>query len=158
MKNKKTLNYILCFSILVLICAYFIEHILGFKACNLCLIERIPYLGAIILILIILIFKRCKKLILFIILILFSIGTMVSFYHFGIEQGIFSESLVCELGKSKSDISANDLLKELQNQSISCKDVKFKILGFSLASINTLISLTLSVIILKILINYEKNK
>jgi len=156
--KKKTLNYILCFSILVLICAYFIEHILGFKACNLCLIERIPYLGAIILILIILIFKKCEKLILFIILILFSIGTMVSFYHFGIEQGIFSESLVCELGKSKSDISANDLLKELQNQSISCKDVKFKILGFSLASINTLISLTLSVIILKILINYEKNK
>ena len=83
---------------------------------------------------------------------------MVSFYHFGIEQGIFSESLVCELGKSKSDISANDLLKELQNQSISCKDVKFKILGFSLASINTLISLTLNIIILKILINYEKNK
>lgn len=158
MQNKKNLKYIFFFSIFVLIVAYFIEFILGYKPCNLCLIERIPYWGAIISISIILIFNRYEKLLLLIVLILFVIGAIISFYHFGIEQGIFSESLVCEIGKSNSELSTDNLLKQLQNQSISCKDVKFRILGFSLASINTLISLVISVIITKILINYEKNK
>jgi disulfide bond formation protein DsbB len=158
MQNKKNLRYIFFFSISVLIVAYFIEFILGYKPCNLCLIERIPYWGAIILISIIVIFNKYEKLFLSIILILFIIGVIISIYHFGIEQGIFSESLVCEIGKSNSDLSTDDLLNQLQNQQISCKDVKFRIFGFSLASINTLISLIISVIVAKILINYEKNK
>ena len=158
MQNKKNLRYIFFFSISVLIVAYFIEFILGYKPCNLCLIERIPYWGAIILISIIVIFNKYEKLFLSIILILFIIGVIISIYHFGIEQGIFSESLVCEIGKSNSDLSTDDLLNQLQNQQISCKDVKFSIFGFSLASINTLISLIISVIVAKILINYEKNK
>ena len=158
MKNKKNFRYIFFFSISVLIVAYFIEFILGYKPCNLCLIERIPYWGAIILISIIVIFNKYEKLFLSIILILFIIGVIISIYHFGIEQGIFSESLVCEIGKSNSDLSTDDLLNQLQNQQISCKDVKFRIFGFSLASINTLISLIISVIVAKILINYEKNK
>ena len=158
MQNKKNLRYIFFFSVSVLIVAYFIEFILGYKPCNLCLIERIPYWGAIILISIIVIFNKYEKLFLSIILILFIIGVIISIYHFGIEQGIFSESLVCEIGKSNSDLSTDDLLNQLQNQQISCKDVKFRIFGFSLASINTLISLIISVIVAKILINYEKNK
>ena len=81
----------------------------------------------------------------------------MSFYHFGIEQGFFSESLVCDLGNTKKTLSTDDLLKQLEKKTISCKIVTFKLFGLSLATFNTVISLIISVIIIKNLNNYEKN-
>jgi disulfide bond formation protein DsbB len=49
-KNKITLNLILLFSIFALVTAYFVQYILGHKPCNLCLIERLPYIFSIIII------------------------------------------------------------------------------------------------------------
>ena len=49
-------------------------------------------------------------------------------------------------------------LKELENKNISCKNVTFRIFGLSLATFNTIISLTISVILLRIVVNYDKNK
>ena len=99
--NKLLLNGILIFSILSLSIAYFIQYVLGHKPCNLCIIERIPYIAAIILISLIFILNRYQKIISSLILIFFIFGAVVSFYHFGIEQGFFSESLVCDLGNSQ---------------------------------------------------------
>ena len=156
--NKLFLNGILIFSILALSIAYFVQYILGHKPCNLCLIERYPYLGAVILISLIFILNKFEKSISFIILLLFIFGSVVSFYHVGIEQGFFSESLVCDLGKTQENLSKESLLKQLENTTpISCKEVTFRILGFSLATINTVISIILSVIMIKILKNYDKN-
>ena len=88
--NKLLLNGILAFSILSLSIAYFIQYILGHKPCNLCIIERIPYIAAIILISLIFIFNRYQKIISSLILIFFIFGAVVSFYHFGIEQGFLA--------------------------------------------------------------------
>ena len=88
----------------------------------------------------------------------FIFGLVVSFYHVGIEQGFFSESFVCDLGSSGGDISKEDLLKQLQNKTpISCKDVTFRFFGLSLATINTIISILLSGIMIKVIKNYGKN-
>ena len=157
-KNKFTLNIILILSVFALASAYFIQYVLNHEPCNLCLIERTPYLAAIILISLVFFLNRYEKLISLIVGLLFIFGAIISFYHFGIEQGFFNESLVCELSKIGNNMSTNELLKELENKTISCKDVDFRVLGFSLATINTLISVLISVIIIKILINYEKNK
>ena len=157
-KNKFTLNVVLIFSIFALITAYFIQYILNHKPCNLCLIERIPYLAAIIFISLIFILNKFEKIISLIVGLFFIFGAIVSFYHFGIEQGFFSESLVCDLGSNSKAISAQDLLKQLEKETVSCKDVTFKIFSLSLATFNTIISIIISVIILKIVINYEKNK
>ena len=155
--NKFLLNSILAFSILSLSIAYFIQYILGHKPCNLCIIERIPYIAAIILISLIFILNRYQKIISSLILIFFIFGAVVSFYHFGIEQGFFSESLVCDLGNSRP-LSKEDLLNQLKKTEIvSCKDVTFRFLGLSLATINTVISLILSGIMIKIIKNYGKN-
>ena len=157
--NKLILNGILIFSILTLSIAYFIQYVLGHKPCNLCLIERYPYIGAIILISFIFIINRFQKLIFFIILLFFIFGVIVSFYHVGIEQGFFEESFVCDLGNTGNSLSKEDLLKQLKsNTVISCKNVTFRILGFSLATINTVLSFILSVIMIKLLKDYEKNK
>ena len=156
--NKSILNGVLAFSILSLSIAYFIQYILGHKPCNLCLIERIPYLTAIILVALIFIVKRFEKIFSGIILIFFIFGAIISFYHVGIEQGFFSESLVCNLGNSGADLSKEQLLKQLENAPISCKEVTFRFLGLSLATINTIISIILSGIMLKVIKNYGQNK
>ena len=155
--NKLILNGVLIFSILSLSIAYFIQYILGHKPCNLCLIERIPYIASVILISLIFMINKFEKIILVIVLLFFIFGAIVSFYHFGIEQGFFNESLVCDLGNN-ANLSKEQLLKQLENSSIvSCKDVTFKVLGFSLATINTIISIILSAIIIRIIKNYGKN-
>ena len=157
LNNKLILNGILAFSILTLSIAYFIQYVLGHKPCNLCIIERIPYIAAIILISLIFILNRYQKIISSLILIFFIFGAVVSFYHFGIEQGFFSESLVCDLGNSQP-LNKEELLNQLKKTEIvSCKDVNFRFLGLSLATINTVISLILSGIMIKVIKNYGKN-
>ena len=157
-KNRTTLNLILIFSIFALSAAYFIQYILGHKPCNLCLIERLPYIFAIIIISLGLILKKFEKVIIILLFLIFVAATIISFYHFGIEQGFFKESFVCNLDHNITNLSKEDLIKELQEQPISCKDVSFRIFSLSLATINTIISLVLSVIMIKLFLNYEKNK
>ena len=156
-KNKFILNAVLIFSVFALITAYFIQYILNHKPCNLCLIERIPYLAAIIFISLIFILNKFEKIISLIVGLFFIFGAIVSFYHFGIEQGFFNESLVCNLGSSKAT-TAQELLKQLEKETVSCKDVTFRVLGLSLATFNTIISIIISAMMFKITINYEKNK
>ena len=158
LKNKTTLNLVLIFSVFALSSAYFVQYILGHKPCNLCLIERLPYIFSIILILLSLILNKFEKIFIILLVLVFISATIISFYHFGIEQGFFQESLVCNSDNEISNLNKEDLLKELQKKTISCKDVDFTLFGLSLATINTIISFILSVITLKIFFNYEKNK
>ncbi len=157
-KNKTTFNLILLFSIFALLSAYFIQYVLGHKPCSLCLIERIPYVLTIIIITLSFIFKKYEKIYLIFLALIFIAASLISFYHFGIEQGFIKESLVCDLNKQMNILTAEDLLEELKKKTISCKDVTFRILGLSLATINTIISILLSVILINKILNYEKNK
>jgi disulfide bond formation protein DsbB len=122
------------------------------------LIERVPYILTIIIITLALIFKKFEKICLIILALVFVSAMFISIYHFGIEQGFINESLVCDLKNKSGSLTTEDLLKELKEKTISCKDVTFKIFGLSLATINIIISLILSIIITKIFFNYEKNK
>ena len=152
------LKFILIISLISIASAYFIEHILGHQPCNLCLIERIPYIAAVILISLIFITNKYERVISSVVMLLFLFGAIVSFYHFGIEQGFFSESLVCDLGNNKS-LTKDELLNQLKNTKVvSCKDVTFRFFGLSLATINTIISILLSGIMIKVIKNYGQNK
>ena len=157
--NKLILNSVLIFSIISLVIAYYIQYVLNHDPCNLCIIERVPYISAIIFIPMIFVVNKFKKIIVGIVTILFILGALVSFYHVGIEQGFLSESLVCNLGGSSENLSKEDLLKQLEKQTaVSCKDVTFRFLGLSLATINTVISILLSGIMIKVIKNYGQNK
>ena len=157
-QQKTTLHLILLFSIFALSAAYFIEYILGHQPCNLCLIERIPYAISIIIIVICLFAQKFEKITLIILSITFFAAALLSFYHFGIEQGFIKESLVCDLNNPSNELSREALLNQLKEMPISCKDVTFKIFGLSLATFNIFISIILSAITIKIVLNYEKNK
>ena len=158
LRNKTLFNLILWFSIFALFAAYFVQYILGHLPCNLCLLERIPYFLAIIIIIISFKSKKYEKIYLALLSAIFIFATLLSFYHFGIEQGFIKESLVCDLISQNNNLTAEDILKDLKEKTISCKNVTFKIFGLSLATINTIISLILSIIITNIFYNYEKNK
>ena len=150
MNNKIILNLLIIFSFLSLSFAYFVEFILGHEPCNLCKIERIPYIGSIILISLLFFINKWEKIILSVVLLLFVFGGIVSIYHVGIEQGIFSESLLCELGLNDNVQNTQELLKTLEKTPISCKEVTFKILGLSLATFNAVLSFVISYILFKI--------
>ena len=159
LKNKITLNLILLFSIFAILAAYFIQYILGHQPCNLCLIERVPYIISILIISIFLFNQKFEKITLIILSLTFFIAVLLSFYHFGIEQGFIKESLVCDLNNQNNELSKEALLNQLKKMPIiSCKDVTFKIFGLSLATFNIFISIILSVITAKNFLNYEKNK
>ena len=138
--------------------AFFIEFVLGHQPCNLCLMQRIPYILSIILISLSFFSKKNEKFIIILLTLVFSFSLIISFYHFGIERGFFEESSVCGLKNTSDIISKEEILKQLQVKNISCKDVTFKIFGFSLTTFNMIISLFLLIILTKILRNYEKFK
>ena len=157
MNKKIILNSLIFLSFIALSFAYFVEFVLGHEPCNLCKIERIPYIGSIILISFLIFTNKWEKIILSIILLLFIFGSVTSIYHVGIEQGIISESLLCELGLNTNIQNSDDLLKSLEKTPISCKDVTFRIFGLSLATFNAFLSVVISYILLKNLFKNEQN-
>ena len=158
LKVNTCLKTIFLISFISIISAFFIEYILGHKPCNLCLIERIPYVLSIILIILNYISKKNEYFIILLLLIIFCFSLIMSFYHFGIEQGFFEESTVCGLKDASLILSKEEILKQLQTKSISCKDVTFRIFGFSLTTFNIILSLILILLLTNIFRNYEKFK
>ena len=158
MNNKFILKSILLISIFSLLAAYFIEYILNYKPCNLCIFERIPYFASSVVIILNIYAKKFEKFTFGILGIIFAIGAIISFYHFGIEQGFFEESFVCISDDKINNLAKEDLLKSLQKTTVSCKQVDFKLFGLSLATINTFLSIVLSVISFRAFFNYEKNR
>ena len=157
--SKKNLFItILSISLIALISAYFIEYILGYQPCSLCLYERIPYFLAIFVILINYKYDKLEKYLIILLAIIFFIATMLSLYHLGIEQGFVQESLLCNLEKGVNITDKKEILRQLEQKSVNCKDVTFKIFGLSLTSYNIIISLLLTVSLTKIYFGYEKNR
>jgi len=146
------------FSFFALFAALFIQYILKHLPCNLCLIERIPYIISIVVISTSIYFKKFEKISLIILSLIFFSSALIAFYHFGIEQGLVKESLVCDLNSESNDMSKEALLNQLKTMPVSCKDVNFTIFGLSLATFNIFISLILGVITTKLFLSYEKIK
>ena len=146
---------IFIFSLLSLSIALYIEFYLGYSPCKLCIYQRIPYLLAIFITF--LGISYYKNLIwLYLLLITFFSSLLLSGYHFGIEQEIFNEFSGCT-GNSINIIDKNELLKLLNSEVNTCKNVDFKIFGLSLATINFLLSFIIFILVLKVIKN-EKNK
>ena len=158
LKIEHYLKIILLISFVSIVSAYFIEYALGHQPCNLCLLERIPYILSIVLIVINFKFKKSEKFLILFLIVTFIFSFLVSVYHFGIEQGYFEESAVCGLKNATNIISKEEILMQLSKQTISCKDVTFRIFGLSLSTFNIVISLVIFILLIKIFKNYEKIK
>ena len=151
-KYKIILNFLLIFSVFSILFAFYVEHVLGHKPCNLCILQRFPYIASIILIVIVTIFKNFQRLVFLLLSLIFLLGTLLSLYHVGIEQDLISESFVCGDNIDTSITDKTEILKQLENKAVSCKNVTFTIIGVSLATINTFISLIIAIITISIFI------
>ena len=158
LSKKNLFIAIFLISLIALVAAYFIEYILGHQPCSLCLYERIPFFLAILIILINYKYDKLEKYFILLLAIIFFIATTLSLYHLGIEQGFIKESLICDLEKGANILDKDEILKQLQQKSISCKDVTFKIFGLSLTSYNIIICLLLTINLTKVYFKYENNQ
>ena len=156
--QKNCIRFIFLISFVALISAYFIEYVLGHQPCNLCLLERIPYAVALVIVIFNHKLNHLEKYFILLLSIVFLASTLLSLYHLGIEQGFIEESLVCDLQNSSKILSKEEILKQLQEKRVSCKDVTFKIFGLSLTTLNIIISILITIILTKIYLSYEKNK
>jgi disulfide bond formation protein DsbB len=156
--KKNLFTVIFLISFIALVSAYFIEYILGHQPCNLCLYERIPYFLAILIVLINYKYNKLEKYIILSLAIIFLIATILSLYHLGIEQGFIQESLLCDLEKGANILDKDEILKQLQQKNISCKDVTFKIFGLSLTSYNIIISILLTITLIRFYFEYENSR
>ncbi len=157
-KKENYLQILFIISVIALSVAYIIQYILDYQPCNLCLIERIPYGIAIIILVLNYNFRRDQLFYNILLVQNFSFLFLISLYHLGIEQGIIEESTVC-ISKNLDLITKEDILNSLQELRISCKDVAFKIFGLSLTTYNVLISLFMLLLSIKIfLLNYDIKK
>ena len=158
LSKKNLFTVIFLISFIALVSAYFIEYILGHQPCNLCLYERIPYFLAILIVLINYKYNKLEKYIILSLAIIFLIATILSLYHLGIEQGFIQESLLCDLEKGANILDKDEILKQLQQKNISCKDVTFQIFGLSLTSYNIIISILLTITLIRFYFGYEKSR
>ena len=159
LKQSNNIFLIVIFAVisLTIISALIIQYWLGHEPCKLCLYQRIPYFLAMLLIIKMFFFKKYEKITLLILSLIFVGSAALAFYHLGIEQGFFDESSACTAPELSKTLSKEQLLEQLKQNNISCKDVSFRVLGLSLATINTIFSLVISVIFIKLFLNYGKN-
>ena len=152
---KKFYIAIFAISLLSLLAALYIEFFLGYKPCKLCVYQRIPYLISIFLTF--LGVSYSKNLIwLYALLLTFFSSSLLSGYHLGIEQEIFKEFSGCT-ANSLNITDKDELLKLLNSEVNSCKNVDFRIFGLSLATINFLLSFVIFILTIKVIKN-EKYK
>ena len=146
---------ILIISMISIISALYIEYILQYEPCKLCIYQRLPYIAAIFISFIGFNYSSNDK-ILIILIMIFTLSAIISGYHFGIENNLFDELSTCV--NDSLDISNKSKLLESLNQSmpVNCKDATFKILGVSLAAINTILSVLIVIFSIRTL-TYEKN-
>ena len=154
--NRKNFYLIIFFiSLISIISALYIEYILQYEPCKLCIYQRLPYLAAIFISFIGYNYSTNDK-ILIIIIMIFAISTIISGYHFGIENNLIEEILSCT-NNSLDILNKSTLLETLnKNIPVDCKDATFKIFGVSLAAINTILSILIVIFSIRTLV-YEKN-
>ena len=149
LKKESYLQILFILSFVLLTSALIIEYGLGYKPCNLCIIERIPYIFAIIILVLNYNFKKNQVFFSVLLILIFSFSILISIYHLSIEQGLVEESAVCA-AKNLNLTTKEEILKSLVEPRVSCKDVAFKIFGFSLTTYNIIISILMFLLSTKI--------
>jgi len=145
---KKFYIIIFTLSFFSLAAAFYIEYILGFKPCILCVYQRIPYAIALLISLTVF-FVGNRNILLIILGLTFLAGILLSGYHVSIEKGFIDPIFSCT-GENIKALEKEEILKSLNNIQPDCKDVDFSIFGVSLATLNFIISFVLTIVIVYI--------
>ena len=153
LKRKNIYLLIFIYSIIAILSAIYIEKVLGYLPCKLCIYQRIPFLVAIFICFLGYNYIKSDR-ILIALIITFTLSTVLAGYHFGIENRIFDEYAGCT--NTNIDITNKEKIIKSLGMIKNCKDVEFTILGISLSGLNFLTSLLIVLFSLRALV-YEKD-
>jgi disulfide bond formation protein DsbB len=124
-----------------LVVAWTLQYGMGFAPCHLCLWERWPYWGVIGLALAGLLLDRPRLALALAALVLLG-GAVLSFYHVGVERGLFALPASCVAAGRATTIE--ELRRQLVTARPTCDQVTAEFLRLSLATWNALFSLALA--------------
>ena len=145
---KNIFTVIFAISFFSLAAALYVEYILGFKPCILCIYQRIPY-GIAILVSLCAFFFDNKKMLLVILALTFMTSALISGYHVSIEKGIIEPIFSCT-GDNINSLEKDEILKSLNDIQPDCKDIDFSLFGISLATLNFINSFVIIAVIVYI--------
>jgi disulfide bond formation protein DsbB len=131
--------------------ALIFEHGFGYVPCALCLLQRKPYYVGIVLALVTAMLPgTLQRIGLALLAALFLVSAGLGIYHSGVEWGVWLGPADCGGGSGAASANVNDLMKTLSNiKVVSCTEAAWRFLGLSLAGWNVLISLGLTLIALR---------
>jgi len=141
---RPVLLIVLAASLAVIGGALLLQYVGGLQPCELCLLERWPYYGAIVVSAVALATgERGAVWWLGLLALIFLGSAGLAAYHVGVEQHWIAGPTACSGGASGAK-SAEELMKFLsEQQTTRCDDVQWSLAGLSLASWNLVISLGL---------------
>ena len=140
--KKYYLRTVFTISLVTISGAYILEFFYNFPPCELCIYQRIPYFF-ILFICIISFFMEYKNIHFHSIFFLFFTSFLIAFFHSLVERGFVEYSSGCTSSVGNFE-SIEDLRMHLDSVPlIKCDEILFSVMGFSLANINTIISLSL---------------
>ena len=145
---RKFFIVIFTLSFFSLAAALYVEYILGFKPCLLCVYQRLPYIVTLVISLTAFFYKN-KKILLILLALTFMISMVLSGYHVSIEKGFVTSIFSCS-GNNIGALEKEEILKSLNNIQPDCKDVDFSLFGISLATLNFINSFVLATIVVYI--------
>jgi len=142
-------SFIGIYSLTVLISVYFMEFVLGWKPCELCLLQRYPYFIIIIMSIAFMVAKIKNininsKLAIVLILAPIFTGLLTAVYHFGVENSYWRNISACSDQLSKIDVNTDNLLSGLNEIKPKCSD-PVKIFGLSISGYNILSNILMMV-------------
>ena len=143
-ENIKKFYFLLVFtvSLAVISGAYILEFFYNFPPCELCIYQRVPYF-LILFICIISFFVKYNNIHFYSIFFLFFTSFLIASFHSLVERGIIEYSSACTSSVENFE-SIEDLRMHLDSVPLTkCDEILFSVMGFSLANINTIISLSL---------------
>ena len=137
-------------AIFALLFAFYLQYILGYEPCKLCMYQRYGYI-LVLLLSLLGFFLNKNKLIPILLIISFIMITSIGFWHLGIEQQWWAASLECS-GITENIGSLKEELKNINNRPVAaCDQISPKFLNITLVQWSFIYALV-SFIFLTILI------
>lgn len=139
---------------------YYVEHYLEIEPCSLCLYQRYPYylLAVVAVVGFLRGDLRYARHIMLLYSFIFMVGGAIALYHTLVEHEVISEPTPCTAKNSTAKMSIEDVKALIFKKNNSCKEVKFKIFGASMAELNFAFSLIMVIYLAATIFAHNKNK
>jgi disulfide bond formation protein DsbB len=138
--------FVLAASVVVLGGALLSQHLGGLAPCELCLLQRWPW-GVAIVISFVATMVGSRPALPWVALLLaavYTIGSVLAFYHVGVEQHWFAGPSACSGAATAADTVEALKAQILRQQPVRCDEVPWALWGVSLAGWNLLASLIMT--------------